>query len=93
MKIFEVSELTEQEKERTKHYFEMQHKIYLFEISCTHVIFIALFGEKEGSRLRDHFVNSCEGSLTKWFTYVTQDQKTFFWVQLMKYTNLAKQIL
>ena len=93
MKLFEMSELTEEEKIKTRHYFQMEHKMRLFEASCTPEIFVALYGETEGNKLREKFMIDCGGSLIKWFSAITSDQKDRFWVQLLKYENLAKQIL
>lgn len=93
MKLFEAQDLTDLERERARHYFEIENKMRVFEISCTEEIFIKMFGKDEGIRLRDHFVRSCDGKIAKWLTYLQAEQKELFLTQVIKYQNLAKEIL
>lgn len=93
MKIFLIEEITEKERTWVNHYFRMNEKLKSFQNSCTPVIFHELFGEKEGARLWESYTGKCNREMLKFFTYFSEEQKEIFWVNLIKYENLAKQIL
>ena len=93
MKLFQIEELTEKEKTWAYHYFRMNEKLKSFQNSCTSQTFQDLFGEKEGARLWESYTGKCNREMLVFFTYFSEDQKNAFWVNLIKYENLAKQIL
>jgi hypothetical protein len=93
MKLFEAEELTEKERTSLGHYFRLNEKLKDFQNGCTNKTFQDLFGEKEGTRLWEFFRGKCDGEMSRFFSYLTDEQKNIFWINLVKYKNLAKQIL
>lgn len=93
MKLFTIEELTEKEKTWAYHYFRMNDKLKSFQNSCTIKTFQDLFGEKEAVRLWESYTGKCDKEIIMFLTYLTEDNKNTFFVNLMKYDNLAKQIL
>lgn len=93
MKIFELDELTEDERTTLGHFFNINKRFINFGNSCTQQTFIDLFGDPDGVRLWEKFVRDCDRNPVKWLTYLSDDQTNIFWVQLTKYVNLTKGIL
>jgi hypothetical protein len=93
MKLFELEDLTEKEKTWAVHYFRMNEKLKSFQNSCTIKTFQDLFGEKEGTRLWESYAGKCDKEIIMFLTYLTGDHKNTLFVNLIKYDNLAKEIL
>lgn len=93
MEIFSADTLTEKERTTLGNYFRIQKKLKSFANNCNLSTFQALFGKEEGKRLWHKFAVDCDRKINRWFTYLVQEQSDLFWIQLIKYENLAKGIL
>ena len=62
-------------KEEMQSYNRVRDSLRKFEIDCNLNLFKLLFN-KDGERLWDHFTKDCNRNLTKFLTYLTNDQHT-----------------